>query len=408
MNDLVQDDTVSYIQSLTCPHLVPSGIMTNPGGGTGTLTPGGLKTGPVMICPLDKDIQVMKNMIKQGVNADWIAKFYLKTGSLQKMLKYYKELKTLFDYLPASVSKMDKKTTSLAPSSTLDTCQPTDVENAVSRIFCEDGEDDILTVARKNGGGYFVDLLWASGLANEMLRSGDEYILVVPTDASFKKIPKSMRDKMKDNCFLRKLLSYHISKKVKSLTALQSTSKDLLSRNQGKYIYFSETNGKTMYGGSVVLKDNLKATNGHVKIIENIMIPPEKNVASILDAGRKYTVLTATLRQTELAKELRALGSFTLFAPKDDSIFNDATLKMKLTDPQYVLEFVRNHIVKGSYFSNLFNGGKEVTLTSLTGKQITIRKLAKLFTVNGVSVKQQDIRATNGVVHIVDSIINSN
>lgn len=164
-----------------------------------------------------------------------------------------------------------------------------------------------------------------------------------------------------------------------------------------------------MYGGSLVVKSDLKATNGNVKIIDNIMVPPEKNVAAILDAGRKYSLLTSALRQTELAKELRNLGSFTLFAPKDDSINNDASLKMKLNNPSAMREFVRDHIVKGTYFANLFDGGKELTVTSITGKSITIRKLAKIFTVNGVSVRQQDIRATNGLVHIVDGVIvNSN
>lgn len=70
------------------------------------------------------------------VNSNEINLLYL---FLQKMLKYYKDLKTLFDYLPADVSKAASKTALLRPASTMDTCQPTDVENAVSRIFCEDG-----------------------------------------------------------------------------------------------------------------------------------------------------------------------------------------------------------------------------------------------------------------------------
>jgi uncharacterized surface protein with fasciclin (FAS1) repeats len=367
-----------------------------------------------MICPLDKDISMMKNMIKQGVNAEWVAKFYLKTGSLMKMLKYYKELKALFDYLPPYVSKMGGQYPSggggkgIGPSSGVGTCTPTNVEEAVSRVFCEDEGDDLFTLARKNNGGYFIDLLWASGLANDLLRSGEEYTLLVPTDASFKRVSKKMRERMKDNCYLKNLLSYHVSRKEKTSTAVQTSSKDLKSNSQGKMVFYAERDGKSMYGGSTILKRDLKATNGNVQILNDVMIPPQQTVVSILDANNNFKIFTNALRKDALAEELRNLnGPFTIFAPKDDRIENDASLKMKISDPTQLREFVRDHIVEGIYYGTLFEGDQEVILTSLSGKDITLRNnaMSRRLSANGVSVNQSDIRGTNGLVHIVDDVI---
>ena len=107
---------------------------------------------------------------------------------------------------------------------------------------------DTFAVARENGGGYFIDLLWASGLANEMLQSGAEYTLVVPADTCFKTLPKTLRNKMANNCFLRSLLSFHISKKEKTSTAVGSPSKHLKSQSKGKHIFFSELGQVRLYG----------------------------------------------------------------------------------------------------------------------------------------------------------------
>ena len=48
------------------------------------------------------------------------------------MIKYYKDLKHIMDYLPSSV------TSGSSSSFTPGTCKPTSVKAAVDRIFCDD------------------------------------------------------------------------------------------------------------------------------------------------------------------------------------------------------------------------------------------------------------------------------
>ena len=78
---------------------------------------------------------------------------------------------------------------------------------------------DLLTLARQSGGNIFVDLLWSTGLAEDLLTSKTPYTLVVPTDESFKNLPTIVKTKLRDTCFLRKVLRHHIVKGEEKLTS---------------------------------------------------------------------------------------------------------------------------------------------------------------------------------------------
>ena len=68
----------------------------------------------------------------------------------------------------------------------------------------------MLKTARKAGGGVFVDLLWSSGLARRLVNGDKKFTLIVPTDDAFASLPASMHEKLKNACFLRKVLAHHI------------------------------------------------------------------------------------------------------------------------------------------------------------------------------------------------------
>lgn len=299
------------------------------------------------------------------------------------MIKYYTDLKKIFDYLPKSIAQGSSGSSQLVPSG-LGTCQPTSVEQAVARVFCEEDEKDVLEVARENGGGFFVDLLWASGLANEMLKSGNNYKLLVPPNSVFKSLPMSMRRKMRDNCFLRELLSYHISKKPKATTLIMSSSKHLTSELQGKRIFYTELDGKAAYGGSPILKADLEAMNGDVTIIDKFMVVPTQSVASILASSKDHKVLASAFQQADLINELKGMGPFTVFATKNGVSSN-----------------ARDFIVEGAYFSNILQDGAEITANTLSGNAMVIRKMGNTIIVNGDPVTQADIRGTDGVIHVI-------
>ncbi|CAH0335970.1 hypothetical protein FVB9288_01641 [Flavobacterium sp. CECT 9288] len=127
------------------------------------------------------------------------------------------------------------------------------------------------------------------------------------------------------------------------------------------------------------------------------------------------TVLVQALTRANLATTLQGTGSFTVFAPTD-AAFNAFLTANNFTSinqvPQDVLtRILLNHVVSGTVKSTDLQTGYVKTLatsaTSGTNTMSMYVNLASGVRLNGVaSVTTPDVMASNGVIHIVDAVIN--
>ena len=99
----------------------------------------------------------------------------------------------------------------------------------------------MLDAARAADGSHFVDLLWATGLAHDILTGKQPYTLIVPTNDAFKKLSLKLRDKLSNTCYLRRVLSHHIVRgKVSSSSLIKDKKLDTMQ--VGAPIYYNEYN----------------------------------------------------------------------------------------------------------------------------------------------------------------------
>ena len=97
---------------------------------------------------------------------------------------------------------------------------------------------DLLTLARQQGANYFVDLMWATGLAEDLVASADHHTLIIPTDRVIKELSQELKDKMRNTCFLREILRHHIVKGTNRLNG-SSTNRILMTMQKTPVIYNS-------------------------------------------------------------------------------------------------------------------------------------------------------------------------
>lgn len=110
--------------------------------------------------------------------------------------------------------------------------------------------------------------------------------------------------------------------------------------------------------------------------------------------------------QTGLTGALSGPGPFTLFAPNDDA-FIAATKKLGITKLELMSlpnlgEILKCHVINGAVTSDQLKEGMEVE--TLAGKKIKI-SLAGGASISGSKVKKADVKASNGIVHAVESVI---
>ncbi len=134
---------------------------------------------------------------------------------------------------------------------------------------------------------------------------------------------------------------------------------------------------------------------------------PNKNIVATAEAAGEFTTLVAALKAAGLVATLEGKGPFTVFAPTDaafaklppgtvDSLLKPEN-KKKLTD---ILTY---HVVAGNV--KAAQVVKLPTAKTLNGASVSITVNGADVKVNDAKVIKTDIAATNGTIHVIDSVL---
>jgi uncharacterized surface protein with fasciclin (FAS1) repeats len=131
-----------------------------------------------------------------------------------------------------------------------------------------------------------------------------------------------------------------------------------------------------------------------------------KNMQSILDTARSDPRLNEFVRWVEaagMAEALRERGPFTVFAPIDPA-FGD--LPEDLTGKRERLaDVLAWHIVVGALPSGKVATMRNPAVRTLRGAEIVVGHVDGVMQVNTARVVEPDIACTNGILHIIDSVL---
>ncbi len=133
---------------------------------------------------------------------------------------------------------------------------------------------------------------------------------------------------------------------------------------------------------------------------------PEKNIVEIAIDG-KFNTLVAAVQAAGLVETLSGPGPFTVFAPTDEAFAKlpEGTIEhlLKPENKDQLVAILTYHVVPGKVTS-----GEVVKLTSVTtvqGSPLSIQVKEGAVKVNNATVTTVDVEATNGVVHVIDTVL---
>jgi transforming growth factor-beta-induced protein len=129
------------------------------------------------------------------------------------------------------------------------------------------------------------------------------------------------------------------------------------------------------------------------------------SIAEIAVEDGRFTTLVAALDAADLVATLAGEGDFTVFAPTDEAFARlpEGTVEALLNDIPALTEILLYHVVSGSVYAETV-----VTLdsaTTLQGTDVTINLEMGNVYINDALVLITDIQASNGVIHVIDSVI---
>ena len=128
--------------------------------------------------------------------------------------------------------------------------------------------------------------------------------------------------------------------------------------------------------------------------------------ADIVDtavAAGDFKTLAAALDKAGLVQTLKGPGPFTVFAPTDAAFAKvpKAQLDALLADKDKLAAVLTYHVVAGKVMAKDVRAGKVKTVQ---GSELTLGTAGGV-TVDNAKVVKADITASNGVIHVIDSVV---
>ena len=127
-------------------------------------------------------------------------------------------------------------------------------------------------------------------------------------------------------------------------------------------------------------------------------------VDTAVGAGMFNTLVTA-VKAANLVETLKGAGPFTVFAPTDEAFAKvpKATLDALLKDTAKLKEVLTYHVVAGKVMAADVVKLKEAK--TVQGSSVKIAVNGGTVSVDNARVIKTDVAASNGVIHVIDSVI---
>ena len=129
------------------------------------------------------------------------------------------------------------------------------------------------------------------------------------------------------------------------------------------------------------------------------------DIVAVASSTPGFSTLVAAVTAADLVETLQGDGPFTVFAPTDDAFAAlpegvlDALLLPENKD--VLAKILTYHVVPGAVMAADVTDGDVATVEGQTVALST----ADGVTVNGATVVQADVAASNGVIHVIDAVI---
>lgn len=134
---------------------------------------------------------------------------------------------------------------------------------------------------------------------------------------------------------------------------------------------------------------------------------PRKNLVETAQAAGSFGTLLAAAAAADLAGTLSGEGPFTVFAPTDEAfakLGSDTIQSLLLPENKDRLRTVLlHHVVAGRVDALTALGAK--TAETLAGDTVSIRLEEGRLRIDDASVVQNDIQTSNGVIHVLDTVL---
>lgn len=292
----------------------------------------------------------------------------------------------------------------------------------------------IVQVAERNADLSTLVAALTAGKLVATLEGKGPFTVFAPTNEAFAKIPKATLTQLLGNQkLLDQLLEYHVlgelswsntSFSMRDLITESHWSAKLISTLEKESVAVrSRCNQKGISGclsgpieimvnNANVVTADVEATNGVVHVVDKVLVPPNfplslypEDIVELAESQPDLSTLVAALVAGKLTATLSGTGPFTVFAPTNEAFAKvpAADLQRLLANTEELDAVLEYHVLAGKFDMRDLMAVRSAK--TLEGDTVTVTGSSNAVNVNDAKVLKADLAATNGIVHVIDTVL---
>lgn len=238
----------------------------------------------------------------------------------------------------------------------------------------------------------------AAGLDLDLAGTGP-FTLYAPTDAAFAALPDGVLDSLllpQNQQALIDVLLYHVVPDAVSIADAAAMESD--TTLSGPDILIDTLDAELYINNARVLDGDNVASNGIIHTIDQVLLPPANIFATLTDRG--FETLTMAITAADLETTLTTPGDYTLLAPTDAAFVALGQVPIDQAELQALLNY---HLINQRATAS---DALTVELVETSqGQNVLFSFEAGQLRVNGIPITHFNIPCTNGIIHVVDTVI---
>jgi uncharacterized surface protein with fasciclin (FAS1) repeats len=133
----------------------------------------------------------------------------------------------------------------------------------------------------------------------------------------------------------------------------------------------------------------------------------KKDIVDVAAENGSFNTLVAAVTAGGLVDTLKSDGPFTVFAPTDEAFANlpEGTVEMLLKpeNKDKLVAVLTYHVVSGKVMST--DVVKLDSAATVQGQSVMVKVVDGSVMINNATVVTADVKASNGVIHVIDTVL---
>ncbi len=268
----------------------------------------------------------------------------------------------------------------------------------------------------------------AAGLVDVLSGEGP-FTVFAPTEDAFAAalgaLGMSAEDLLGDTELLTAVLTYHVLPVAAPAEVVVTLDGQSVATVGGAEVAITVDGGTVMVNDATVVAADIGASNGIIHVIDTVLLPPAPEAEAADDVGESEAVgtvvevavasgsfptLVAAVQAAGLVDVLSGEGPFTVFAPTEDAFAAAlGALGMSaedlLGDTELLTAVLTYHVLPVAAPAEVVVTLDGQSVATVGGAEVIITVDGGTVMVNDATVVAADIGASNGIIHVIDTVL---